>query len=56
LDEVNQQVKNLRLDWDDRATRAQFPTLAVEREIFERKQHFVARNNWRSNYIQCSHR
>jgi hypothetical protein len=49
-------VKNLRLDWDDRATRAQFPTLAVEREIFERKQHFVARNSWSSNYIQGSHR
>src|SRR5215467_165236 len=45
LDQVDQQIKNLRLDRNDRPTRAQLPTLAVEREIFERKQHVVARNN-----------
>ena len=45
LDEVDQQIKNLRLDRNDRPTCAQLPTFAIEREIFERKQHVVARNN-----------
>ena len=35
LDQVNQQVKDLRLDRNVRATRVQFPPLAVEREIIE---------------------
>jgi hypothetical protein len=56
LDEVDQQVENLRLDRNDRAARAQLPTLAVEREILKRKQHVVARNIRMSNYIQGSRR
>ena len=35
LDQVNQQVKDLRLDRNVRATRVQFPPLAVERKIIE---------------------
>jgi hypothetical protein len=39
LDQVDQKVENLRLKGYRRASRAQFPALAVERKIIEQKQH-----------------
>jgi hypothetical protein len=39
LNQVDQKVENLRLKGYRRASRAQFPALAVERKIIEQKQH-----------------
>src|SRR5262245_22397182 len=35
LDEIDQEIENLRLDRDDRAARAQLPALRVEHKILE---------------------
>src|SRR5262245_14037583 len=53
LDEIDQEIENLRLDRDDRATRAQLPALRLERKISECKQHVVARNFVKPKYISA---